>query len=118
MISFKQLKLSFDYPPEFNKHNHDLVGYIIHRNTRKVIATAVLTRASIDTWYSNTLAKYPTRTHIYLLGTISILGGIVDLGTSYDVEDPDDIFADEDQRTKSKSKYQRHHAPPEDPKAN
>jgi len=77
LFIYKQLRVTFDYSPEFDKHNHELVGYVIQRYPRKVVATAIITRESVPTWYEDTRKKYPESKYTLLLGTISIVG-IVD----------------------------------------
>ena len=77
MIQFKQLKVSFDYSREHDNHNHDLVGYVVQKYPRKVIKASILTRQSVDHWYSEVSGKYPKDKYIFLLGTISLIGTIL-----------------------------------------
>lgn len=103
MIQFKQLKVTFDYPPDFDKHNHDLVGYVIQKYPRKVVEAAVLTRASVDTWYSRVILKFTKKNYVILIGMISIMGIVASLDAV------DEVEAEDEERV-----YKRSH----DPQAN
>lgn len=86
MFIYKQLKVTFDYSPEFDKHNHELVGYVIQRYPRRVVSTAIVTRESVPTWYREASKKYPKQSHTILLGTISLVGIVEEM-----VDDPDSV---------------------------
>ena len=108
MIQFKQLKVSFDYSREHDSHNHDLVGYVIQKYPRKVIKASILTRASVDSWYKEVLEKYSNKHHVFLLGTISLIGTVLGI---INVDEKDNVEDDEDD---SPATYHR----PKDPSAN
>ena len=74
MIITKALKISFDYNKQHDPHNHELVGYVVQRYPNKVVKASVLTRASVDAWYLEVTKKYPEDRHLYLIGTISLIG--------------------------------------------
>lgn len=104
MIKLKHLKITIDYSPEHDKHNHDLVGYVIQRYPRRVVKTSVVARDSVDKWYESIAEQYPRKTFITLIGTISLVGEV--LGTA---------LAEEEERDSGASQgYSR----PKDPGAN
>jgi hypothetical protein len=107
MIQFKQLKVSFDYSREHDQHNHDLVGYVVQKYPRKVVKASILTRASVDSWYKEVQEKYSKKHHVFLLGTISLIGTVLGMAN---VEESDNVEDDDD----SPSTYRR----PKDPSAN
>jgi hypothetical protein len=104
MIQFKQLKVSFDYSREHDKHNHDLVGYVLQKYPRKVVKTAILTRESIDKWYTEVEKTYPRKSYVVLLGTISLVGEVLGL-----------VGIDENEVESETSSYTKR---PRDPSAN
>ncbi len=107
MIQFKALKVSFDYSHEHDNHNHDLVGYVIQKHPRKVLKTSILTRASVDSWYAEVNLKFSKDKHIFLLGTISLIGTVLGMATEDEINEVED--EDEEPRL-----YKR----PKDPSAN
>ena len=92
MFIYKQLKVTFDYSPEFDKHNHELVGYVIQHYPRKVVATAIVTRESVPTWYEDTREKYPESKYTLLLGTISIVGIVESMVDSTEPSEKEKVF--------------------------
>jgi len=92
MSIYKQLRVTFDYSPEFDKHNHELVGYVIQRYPRKVVATAIVTRESVPTWYEETRKRYPENKYTLLLGTISIVGIVESMVDSDESSEKDKAF--------------------------
>lgn len=92
MFIYKQLKVTFDYSPEFDKHNHELVGYVIQRYPRKVVSTAIVTRESVPTWYEATREKYPESKYTILLGTISLVGIVESMVDDADANEKEKAF--------------------------
>ena len=107
MIQFKQLKVSFDYSREHDQHNHDLVGYVVQKYPRKVVKASILTRVSVDSWYKEVQEKFSKKNHVFLLGTISLIGTVLGMAN---VEENDNLEDDDD----SPQPYRR----PKDPSAN
>lgn len=77
MFTLKALAITIDIPPEYDSHNHDLVGYVIQRYPRRVLKASILTRNSIESWYEDSKTKYPKDKHIYLIGTVSLVGEVI-----------------------------------------
>jgi hypothetical protein len=89
LLKLKRLKITIDYSKEHDKHNHDLVGYIIQRYPHKVVKANVLTRESVDSWYEQIETQFPRKSYIILVATVSLVGEVLG-AQEYEVDDSDD----------------------------
>lgn len=105
MIVIRQMKITFDYPVEFDKYNHDLVAFVFQRYPRRVISTSVVRRGSVDAWYEATIAKYPKKDYVLMIGTISLIGAVSGVTDSKsDINDEEFEMEDEKPKKYGKSK--------------
>jgi hypothetical protein len=82
VAKLKALNIALDFDRTHERHNHDLVGYVIQGYPRKVLKATILTRNSIDSWYHQAKLQYPNDQHTFLIGTVSLMGevtGITDI---------------------------------------
>lgn len=85
-MNFGPLVIGVDYPTDLLPRNQCLVCFVIQKSDKKVVATAIVERESLWSWYSDKRSKFNPDTHEYILSTTSIVGIIVDMAEKPDEE--------------------------------
>jgi hypothetical protein len=93
MITCKALRINMEFPRDLDNHNRDVVAYVLQKYPRKVVKVSVITRLSIESWYKDNKAKYASKTHVFLLGNVSLMGEIFGLVDDKSIRDADSIEA-------------------------
>ncbi len=77
-MRYGPLVIGVDYPRELLQHNEKLCCLVLD-SKNKVVATAIVEREALYSWYEDKRRKFDPRIHKFLLSTTCIVGEILDL---------------------------------------